>query len=146
MDKLTPEQRRRNMQAIKSKDTKIEIILRNELWKRGLRYRKNCKDLPGHPDIVFMRSKLAVFCDSEFWHGYDWSNRKDNIRTNKEFWIRKIEYNMRHDEEINQKLTGLGYTVVRFWGNEITKNPEICADKIEELLNRATARSSNLII
>jgi DNA mismatch endonuclease (patch repair protein) len=137
MDKLTPEQRHRNMQAIRSKDTKIELILRKELWRRGLRYRKNCKDLPGHPDIVFKGGKVAVFCDSEFWHGYDWENRKDSIGTNREFWISKIEYNMRHDEDINGKLSDLGYTVIRFWGKDIIKTPGICADRIEEALGSA---------
>lgn len=70
MDRLTPEQRHKNMQAVKSKDSKIELLLRQELWKRGLRYRKNTKSVFGHPDIAFIGKKVAVFCDSEFWHGY----------------------------------------------------------------------------
>ena len=83
-DRLTPEQRRKTMQAIRGKDTSIELKLRKELWKRGIRYRKNCKNVYGHPDIAFIGKKLAVFCDSEFWHGYDWENRKDAIQSNRD--------------------------------------------------------------
>ena len=83
MDRLTPDQRHKNMQAIKCKDSEIELLLRRELWKRGLRYRKNSKSVFGHPDIVFIKKKVAIFCDSEFWHGYDWGKRKDDIKSNK---------------------------------------------------------------
>lgn len=72
MDRLTPEQRKKNMQAVKNKDSLIELMLRKELWSRGLRYRKNYTKITGKPDIVFIGKKVAVFCDSEFWHGYDW--------------------------------------------------------------------------
>ena len=71
MDNHTPEQRRKNMQAVKNRDSKIEIILRKELWHRGLRYQKNSSKVYGKPDIVFLSKKVAIFCDSEFWHGYD---------------------------------------------------------------------------
>ena len=86
MDKHTPEQRHKNMQAIKSKDSEIERLLRNELWKRGLRYRKNAKGIVGKPEIVFIGAKVAIFCDSEFWHGYNWEERKNDIKTRREFW------------------------------------------------------------
>lgn len=76
MDTHTAEQRRKNMQAIKCKDTKIEILLRKELWSRGIHYRKNAKDVMGKPDIVFKQKKIAVFCDSEFWHGYNWETKR----------------------------------------------------------------------
>lgn len=89
MDNHTPIQRRRNMQSIKHKDTKIEVTLRKELWARGLRYRKNDKSIFGKPDIAFKGKKVAVFCDNEFWHGYDWEKNKDNIKTNADFWKRK---------------------------------------------------------
>ena len=136
MDRHTPEQRRANMQAIRSKDTKIELLLRKELWRRGLRYRKNCRDLPGTPDIVFGPAKVAVFCDSEFWHGFDWENRKDQIKSNRDFWITKIERNIQRDEEINKKLANLGYTVIRFWGKEININVIACADRVEYYLGK----------
>ncbi|MBE6521200.1 MAG: very short patch repair endonuclease [Thermoplasmata archaeon] len=89
----TPEQIHYNMSRIRNKDTKIEIQLRKELWSRGLRYRKNDKSVEGKPDIVFKGPKVAVFCDSEFWHGYDWEHWKYDIKTNRDFWINKIERN-----------------------------------------------------
>ena len=97
MDNHTPEQRRKNMQAVKNKDSKIELLLRKELWARGLRYRKNSSKIFGHPDIVFIGKKIAVFCDSEFWHGYDWDNRKNDIKSHQEFWIPKIERTIKRD-------------------------------------------------
>ena len=122
------------MQAIRSKDTKIELLLRKELWRRGLRYRKNRRDLPGKPDIVFGPAKVAVFCDSEFWHGFDWENRKSSIKTNREFWIPKIERNIERDRENDSALNEIGYTVIRFWGKEIQRDVSACADKIEYYL------------
>lgn len=131
MDNHTPEQRRKNMQAVKNKDSKIELLLRKELWSRGLRYRKNSSKVFGHPDIVFIGKKIAVFCDSEFWHGYDWETRKTDIKSRQEFWIPKIERNIQRDQEVNQHLQEQGWTVLRFWGNEIKKNCSACADQIE---------------
>lgn len=93
-----------NMQQIKSKDTKIEIALRKELWRRGLRYQKNSKKVFGKPDIVFIGKKVAVFCDSEFWHGFDWKNKKKEFKTNQDFWISKIERNIARDNEVNETL------------------------------------------
>lgn len=134
MDNHTPEQRRRNMQAIKNKDSEIEKMLRQELWRRGLRYRKNVRGIFGHPDIAFIGKKIAVFCDSEFWHGYDWDNRKNDIKSRKEFWIPKIERNIQRDLEVNQKLEGEGWIVIRFWGKEIKKNTADCAQRVEEII------------
>ena len=131
MDKHTPEQRRKNMQAVKNKDSKIELLLRNELWGRGLRYRKNVKSVYGHPDIAFIGKKVAVFVDSEFWHGFDWDNRKKDFKSHQEFWIPKIERNIQRDIEVNEKLKSEGWSVIRFWGKEITKNIKQCADIVE---------------
>ena len=131
MDRHTPEQRHKNMQAVKSKDSEIERLLRKELWKRGLRYRKNVKNIIGKPDIVFIGKKVAVFCDSEFWHGYNWEERKADIKTRREFWIPKIERNMQRDLEVNTALTEVGWTVLRFWGKDIKKHCSECADVIE---------------
>jgi len=136
VDNLTPEQRHKNMQAIRSKDTRIELLLRQELWKRGLRYRKNAKKVFGHPDIAFIGKKIAVFCDSEFWHGFDWENKKSNIKSNKDFWILKIERNIARDEEVNEFLKSHGWTVLRFWGKEIQNDVVRCADVIEEEVKR----------
>lgn len=132
MDNHTPEQRHKNMSAIKNKDSKIEVLLRKELWKRGIRYRKNVNKVYGKPDIAFIGKKIAVFCDSEFWHGYDWEVRKDDIKSNREFWIKKIERNMERDKEVNQYLESNGWIVIRLWGKEILKNLEASADVIEE--------------
>ena len=98
MDDLTPEQRKKNMRAIRSKDTTIELALRKALWQRGIRYRKNYKGLIGKPDIVITKYRIAVFCDSDFWHGYDWENRKARIKSNRDYWIPKIERNMKRDQ------------------------------------------------
>jgi DNA mismatch endonuclease vsr len=130
----TPEQIRKNMRAVKNKDSAIEVLLRRELWRRGLRYRKNVAGLTGKPDIVFMGKKIAVFCDGDFWHGYDWENRKQDIKSRKEFWIPKIERNMQRDIEVNEALERDGWLVLRFWGNEIKTNCSACADKIEMIL------------
>ena len=135
MDKHTPEQRRKNMQAVKSKDSQIELLLRKELWARGLRYRKNVNRIYGKPDIVFIGKKIAVFCDSEFWHGYNWEERKKDFKSHQEFWIPKIERNMERDAEVTARLESEGWTVIRFWGNEIKKNTAQCADIIEKAVH-----------
>lgn len=128
----TPEQIHYNMSRIRNKDTKIEIQLRKELWSRGLRYRKNDKSVEGKPDIVFKGPKVAVFCDSEFWHGYDWEHRKNDIKTNRDFWINKIERNIQRDYQVNRILGEQGWVVLRFWGKDIQKNLTQCADIIEK--------------
>ena len=135
MDKHTPEQRRKNMQAVKNKDSQIELLLRKELWARGLRYRKNVNRIYGKPDIVFIGKKVAVFCDGEFWHGYNWEERKKDFKSHQEFWIPKIERNMERDAEVTAKLESEGWTVIRFWGNEIKKNTAQCADIIEKAVH-----------
>lgn len=122
-----------NMSRIKSKDTAIEVLLRHELWQRGLRYRKNPKNLYGKPDIAFIRKKIAVFCDSEFWHGYDWEHRKADFKKHQDFWIPKIERNMQRDREVTAALEQDGWIVLRYWGKDIKKNPSTCADEIERI-------------
>ena len=133
-DVLTQEQRRKNMQHIKSNDTKIEVILRKALWAKGYRYRKNYKKLPGKPDIVLTKYKIVIFCDGEFFHGKDWEVLKPRLEksNNSEFWIAKISRNRERDDEINKQLQFLGWTVIRFWGKEIMKHTEECIKVIEE--------------
>ena len=126
MTKKTPEQISYNMKQVKSKGSEIEVLLQKELWRRGLRYRKNVKSIEGKPDIAFIGKKIAVFCDSEFWHGYDWENRKNDFKSNTEFWISKIERNMQRDKDVTQKLQSEGWIVLRFWGKEIKKNLPVC--------------------
>lgn len=132
MDNHTKEQRHKNMKAIKNKDSDIELLLRKELWNRGLRYRKNVTSIIGKPDIVFIGKKVAVFCDSEFWHGYNWEDRKNDIKSNQDFWIKKIERNMERDIEVTKALEETGWKVLRFWGKEIKNNPAQCAEVIEK--------------
>lgn len=134
MDKHTKEQRRKNMQAVKNKDSEIELLLRKELWRRGIRYRKNVTKIYGKPDIAFIGKKVAVFCDSEFWHGHNWEERKYDFKSHQEFWIPKIERNMQRDVEVNEKLSSEGWTVLRFWGKDIKKSTSKCADEIEKVV------------
>ena len=137
-DDLTPEQRRRNMQAIKSKDTTIELALRKALWGKGIRYRKNCKTLIGKPDIAITKYKIAVFCDSEYWHGFDWENRNQKIKSNREYWIPKIERNMARDKEVSEALEAEGWTVIRFWERQIRKELDSCVDEVVKVVLRKT--------
>ena len=130
MDTHTAEQRHKNMQAVKSKDTAIELLLRKELWSRGIRYRKNVKSIIGKPDIAFIKKKVAVFCDSEFWHGFDWEHKKSDIKSNRDFWIPKIEKKIARDKEVNDALAADGWIVLRFWGQQIKKDVKACADLI----------------
>lgn len=131
MDRHTPEQRRKNMQAVKNKNSQIELLLRKELWSRGIRYRKNVNQIFGKPDIAFIGKKIAVFCDSEFWHGYNWEERKKDFKSHQEFWIPKIERNIERDIEVTAELESKGWTVIRFWGKEIKENVAQCADIVE---------------
>lgn len=136
MDKLTKEQRRKNMQSIKSKDTSIELKLRKALWSRGFRYRKNYDKLPGKPDIAMTKYKLAIFCDSEFFHGKDWEVLKPRLErgANSQFWVSKITRNRERDDEVNKRLLFEGWTVVRFWGKDILQNTDECVRVIEEAI------------
>lgn len=135
-DVLTKEQRKRNMQSIRSKDTKIELILRKALWNSGIRYRKNYSKIPGKPDIVITKYKIAIFCDSEFFHGKDWDQLKPRLQKsdNGEFWVNKISKNRERDELVNKELAFMGWTVIRFWGNDIKKKTEECIRVIEEII------------
>lgn len=136
MDVLTKEQRKMNMQSIKSKDTRIEKILRKALWKKGYRFHKNCRSIPGKPDIVFDKYKIAVFCDGEFFHGKDWDKLKIKLQksNNSDFWLEKISQNREHDDTVNKRLKFLGWTVIRFWGNDIKKHTDDCVKVIEEAI------------
>lgn len=134
--KNIPISRSENMRRIKSKDTSIEIKLRKELWAKGYRYRKNCKNIIGKPDICFIGKRVAIFCDSEFWHGKYLEEGKYIPKTNKDYWIPKIERNIERDKEVNSKLKQDGWIVLRFWQKEIEKEMEKCIVKIENVLSR----------
>lgn len=133
-DVMTPEQRSRAMSHIKGKDTSIEVLLRKALWHKGIRYRKNYKKLPGTPDIAITKYKIAIFCDSEFFHGYNWEIKKQKLGHNREYWIRKIERNMARDRENDFKLIALDWVPMHFWGQEIQKRTEECVGAAEDLI------------
>jgi DNA mismatch endonuclease Vsr len=135
MNIITIEQRRRNMQAVKSKGSKIETILTKELWSLGLRYRKNDKTVFGKPDITMKRYKIAIFVDSEFWHGKDWEIQKYDLKSNQDFWFKKIERNINRDKEVNEHLLKDGWKVLRFWGKDIMKNLGNCIVIITQTIN-----------
>ena len=105
-------------------------------WKKGYRYRKNYKKIPGSPDIAITSKKMAIFVDGEFWHGYDWIRRKEKLKSNKEYWIAKIEENMVRDKRNDKLLKEMGWKVIHFWENEIKKNLMSCLAKIENSLKK----------
>lgn len=136
------EQRHLNMSRIRGKDTSIEVRLRKALWAKGYRYRKNYKKLPGSPDIVLTKYRIAVFCDSEFFHGKDWDLLRPRLEQGKNpgYWVRKIERNMERDQETDKLLRFADWTVIHFWGKEILKDTEECIKVIEEaIFDRETA-------
>ena len=132
-DDLTPEQRRKNMQHIRSKDTEIEIILRMALWRQGIRYRKNYTAPPGKPDIAITKHRIAVFCDSSFWHGKDFDAKKP-VDTNHSYWDAKIRRNIERDKEVNRQLNDSGWLVLRFWDTDIKKRTEECIQIIQQAI------------
>ncbi|KLS76347.1 HpaII very short patch repair endonuclease [Neisseria gonorrhoeae MU_NG18] len=134
MDKLTPEQRKKCMQSNKSTGTKPELVLAKAMWALGLRYRKNSGSIFGKPDFSFKKYKVAVFVDGEFWHGKDWEQKKAVIKGNREFWIAKIERNIQRDIEVTGRLKAEGWTVLRFWSNDVVKNTTCCAEKVKEII------------
>lgn len=134
MDKLTPEQRKKCMQSNKSKGTKPELVLAKAMWALGLRYRKNSGSIFGKPDFSFKKYKVAVFVDGEFWHGKDWEQKKAEIKGNCEFWIAKIERNIQRDIEVTGRLKAEGWTVLRFWSNDVVKNAGCHAEKVKEII------------
>ena len=148
MDNLTKEQRHKNMKNIRSKDTQIEVILRKALWNKGYRYRKNYQNLPGSPDIVLKKYKIAIVCDGEFFHGKDWEVLKPRLEksNNSEFWIDKISHNRKRDDEINKRLLFEGWTVIRFWGDDIKKHTNECVKVIEEAIYDIVISEKELMV
>lgn len=126
-----------NMSRIRNRDTKPELLLRKALWAQGIRYRTHSKDLPGKPDIVIKKYGLVIFVDGEFWHGYQWEKNQGRIHSNRDFWIPKIERNMARDKEINTALIARGYTVFRFWSEDVRKNLKACVNQIQLYIETA---------
>ena len=136
MDNLTKEQRHKNMVNIKSKDTSFEVCLRKALWARGIHYRKNYDKIPGKPGIELTKYRIAIFCDSQFFHGKDWEVLKSSLNksNNSDYWIHKISRNMERDDDVNKQLLFMGWTVIRFWGKDISKKTDECVRVIEEAI------------
>ncbi len=132
----TTKKRSKIMSKIKGKDTNPEMMLRKEIWNKGYRYRTNSKTLPGKPDISIKKYKLAVFVDGEFWHGYNWSEKKKQIKSNRKFWIPKIERNMQRDRENEKKLKEKGFKVIRYWANDVKEDVSACAEPIVEYIEK----------
>lgn len=130
----TSGQRSRTMSRIRSRDTKAELRLRKALWAKGYRYRKNVKSLPGSPDVAIKKYKVAVFIDGEFWHGYNWEEKRGTIKRNRAYWIPKIERNMERDRESTQKLQEEGWLVLRFWEQRLKKEFSTCLALIIEAI------------
>ncbi len=132
----TTPKRSKIMSKIRGKNTKPELAFRKALWARGYRYRIDYKRLIGKPDIALKKYKTVIFIDGEFWHGYQWEDRKAKIKSNREFWIPKIERNIQRDAEVNQELKKMGYKVFRFWQKEVDKNLPTCLDEVLNHLKR----------
>ena len=146
MDRLTKEQRYKNMSANKGKGTKLELLFGKLLWNAGVRYRKNDKTVFGKPDFVIRKMKIAIFCDGEFWHGKNWEERKNDHKSNYDFWYSKIERNIRRDQEVNEQLKAQGWTVFRFWETEITKESDKCLNRILNYMNAKTKATDKIAI
>jgi len=131
------------MSRIRSKDTSIEVLLRKALWHAGIRYRKNYAKLPGTPDIAITKHQIAIFCDGEFWHGKDWESKKSRIQNNRDYWVNKIDRNIDRDNEVNRRICGNGWTVMRFWGNEIHDNLNGCVEDVQDVIIQRTIDSYN---
>lgn len=118
------------MSRIRGKDTSIEMKLRRALWSAGHRYRLHVRGLPGTPDIIFPKARIAVFCDSSFWHGRNWEAKKVRLANNRDYWIAKIERNMSRDARVSEELMKAGWMVIRFWDADIDRDVEACVRTI----------------
>lgn len=131
MDDMTKEQRHKNMSHIRAENTKAEVLLRKALWHRGIRYRKNYKELPGKPDIAITRCHIAVFVDGDFWHARGHQERPgEQVKSNPQYWQKKLARNVERDKDVNDALTSMGWLVLRFWASDVEKELDACVSKI----------------
>lgn len=140
----TTKERSELMQKIRSINTKPEVFFRKLLWAEGIRYRKNNTELPGKPDISISKKKIVIFIDGEFWHGFDWENKKSKIKANRDYWIPKIERNIERDRKNKQLLENNGWIVLRFWESDIKKNPTECLERVLALIKAGSSRDESI--
>lgn len=133
---VTSKQRSELMRKIRSNNTKPEVLLRRKLWGQGFRFSRKTSKLPGKPDVVLEKPRIAIFIDGEFWHGYKWREKKKKIKANRRYWVSKIERNILRDKRNTQKLSKFGWKVIRFWEHQITKDLLKCIKRIKELKKR----------
>lgn len=126
----TTDATRKRMSKVHLKGGRAERQLALALWHRGVRYRLNDKQLPGSPDIAITRDKIAVFVDGEFWHGENWAKRKTRLKSNRDYWITKIEENMARDMRVDQELKQMGWYPIHFWEKQVLKNLEYCVELV----------------
>ena len=129
----TDEKTSKRMSQVKLKKGKAETVLAKNLWHKGFRYHFNDKKLPGSPDIAILKYHIAIFVDGEFWHGYDWKNKKPKLKRNRDYWIEKIEENITRDRKVDIDLKNMGWVPLHFWSKEVTSDTEKTAQSIEEL-------------
>lgn len=140
----TREQISYNMSRVRSSGSKIEQVMGSALWAAGIRYRKQYRKVPGRPDFALVSARIAVFCDSSFWHGRGWPTTANALKKNKKFWVAKIEYNIARDREVDRLLANLGWAVVRFWDDEILEHTASCVKRVKTLLHKRRNSASNV--
>ena len=138
----TTESISKRMANVILKGGKSETELAKALWHEGFRYRKNYTKLPGSPDIAITKYKVAVFVDGEFWHGENWEERKTKLKSNREYWIEKIEENIARDKKNDKLLQEMGWIPIHFWEKEIKKDLSQCVHTIVDVVQ---ARFSEMI-
>ncbi|MBW7924733.1 MAG: very short patch repair endonuclease [Burkholderiaceae bacterium] len=131
------------MARVRSSGSKIELVLGSAMWRRGIRYRKQYRKVPGRPDFAVVRAKLAIFCDSSFWHGRGWPESAAAFHTNRHFWLPKIEGNIRRDAEVNELLAQLGWSVLRFWDDDILERTDECVASVLHALKASRSLAND---
>lgn len=141
----TDEATSQRMSKIKHQKGDAEILLAKQLWHKGFRYRLNDKTLPGSPDIAILKYHIAVFVDGEFWHGYNWDERKPRLKRNREYWIQKIEENMERDTRVDKELIAMEWTPLHFWSKQVMREADVCVDAIEETILQNTLQEFDYV-
>lgn len=143
-----PDLTRRVMQSNRSTDTRPELILRRELHRRGIRYRLHARDVVGKPDLVVRKLRLAVFVDGDFWHGNRWRLRgltrlEEDFHRNRDWWVAKIRRNVDRDREVDDRLAGEGWTVLRVWESDVLADVAAAADRVQEAIRDARSATAD---